>query len=208
MTITAIPQGTDEWKRERLGHVTASRVADVMAKVKTGEAKTREKYRYEIVTQRLTNEIVDGYTNDAMAWGTEQEPYARMAYEARTGNFVNQVGFVKHWGIKWVGASPDGLVGDDGLIEIKCPNTLTHLKTLESGKAPSEYIGQMQMQMWVTGRSWCDFVSYDPRLPDELRYFCIRVNRDNDYISAMEKDVLQFLYEVEQTIKTLKEKSC
>lgn len=208
MTITAVQQGTDEWKRERLGHVTASRVADVMAKVKTGEAKTREKYRYEIVTQRLTNEIVDGYTNEAMAWGSEQEPYARMAYEAHTGNFVTQTGFVKHWNIKWVGASPDGLVDDDGLIEIKCPNTLTHLKTLESGKAPSEYIPQMQMQMWVTGRHWCDFVSYDPRLPDELRYFCVRVKRDDEYINSMEADILQFLNEVEQTIKTLKEKSC
>lgn len=208
MTITAIPQGTDEWKRERLGHVTASRVADVMAKVKTGEAKTREKYRYEIVTQRLTNEIVDGYTNDAMAWGTEQEPYARMAYEARTGNFVNQVGFVKHWNIKWVGASPDGLVGDDGLIEIKCPNTLTHIKTLESNKAPSEYIGQMQMQMWVTGRHWCDFVSYDPRLPVELNYFCTRVMRDDQYIMVMENDIVEFLAEIEQTIKHLMEKPC
>lgn len=208
MNITAVPQGTDEWKRERLGHVTASRISDVMAKVKTGEAKTREKYRYEIVTQRLTNEIQDGYVNEAMSWGTEQEPYARMAYEAKTGNFVTQVGFIKHEGIYWVGASPDGLVGDTGLIEIKCPNTATHLKTLESGKAPTEYYGQMQMQMWVTGREWCDFVSYDPRLPDELRYFCVRVHRDEEYLKEMEADVLQFLYEVEETIKLIKEKSC
>lgn len=202
--ITLIEQGTDAWKLQRLGFVTASRVADVLAKVKSGEAKTREKYRYELITQRLTGKIVEGYTNDAMAWGTEHEPYARMQYEARTGDFVQVTGFHKHPTIDWVGASPDGFVGDDGLIEIKCPNTETHLRTLEADKPPTQYIPQMQMQMWVTNRDWCDFVSYDPRLPDDLGYFCAKVWRDDTYIKIMELEVLDFLAEVETTITNLR----
>ena len=206
--ITAIEQGTDAWKQQRLGYVTASRVTDVMAKVKTGEAKTREKYRYELVVQRLTGVVPESYTNDAMAWGTDNEPYARMKYEARTGNFVQLTGFHKHPTIAWVGASPDGLVEEDGLIEIKCPNTDTHLRTLEANKAPSQYIAQMQMQMWVMNRDWCDFVSYDPRLPEELCYFTVRVLRDDEYIKNMESEVLAFLAEIETTITTLKERKC
>ena len=206
--ITAIEQGTDAWKQQRLGYVTASRVSDVMAKVKTGEAKTREKYRYELVVQRLTGVVPEGYINDAMAWGTDNEPYARMKYEAKTGNFVQLTGFHKHPTIAWVGASPDGMIEDDGLIEIKCPNTETHLRTLEAKKAPSQYISQMQMQMWVMNRDWCDFVSYDPRLPEDLCYFSIRVLRDDEYIKNMEAEVLAFLAEIETTITTLKDRKC
>jgi putative phage-type endonuclease len=197
-------QGTQEWLMERLGHVTASRVKDVLAKVKTGEAKTREDYRWELVTQRMTGIVQESYKNSAMEWGTQTEPDARIEYEVRHGNFVTQTGFIKHPTIAWVGASPDGLVDEDGCIEIKCPNTKTHLQTLQSGTAPSQYYGQMQMQMWVTGKQWCDFVSYDPRVTKRnLRFFCIRVDRDNEYIANMEQEVLSFLEEVEAVIFNL-----
>jgi hypothetical protein len=199
-----IEQGTTAWKMERLGHITASRIADVLATVKTGEAKGREKYRWEIVTQRITNEITEGYTNEAMAWGTATEPQARVMYAIKNTTLVEQVGFVKHPTLQWVGASPDGLVDEDGLIEIKCPNTDTHLQTILGDKAPSKYVPQMQMQMWVTGREWCDFVSYDPRLPDDLSYFCKRVKRDNSFIAKMEVEVKQFLDEVANTLTVLK----
>lgn len=194
-------QGTLEWKLERLGHVTASRVADVLAKIKTGEAKTREDYRWELVTQRITNDIeVVGYINDAMQHGIDTEAQARMAYEVATGNFVDQTGFIRHSSIKWVGASPDGLIGLDGNLEIKCPHTKTHLQTIKAQKAPTKYYPQMQMQMWVAERKWTDFVSFDPRLPDEFQFFCVRVPRDEEYIKNMEVEVVNFLNEVEQEI--------
>lgn len=197
-------QGTQEWLMERLGYVTASRIKDVLAKVKTGEAKTREDYRWELVTQRMTGIVQESYKNLAMEWGTQTEPDARIEYEVRHGNFVTQTGFIKHPTIKWVGASPDGLVDEDGCIEIKCPNTKTHLQTLQGGTAPAQYYGQMQMQMWVTNRQWCDFVSYDPRVTKRnLRFFCIRVDRDDEYIANMEQEVLLFLEEVEAVIFNL-----
>lgn len=200
----SIQQGTTEWLTERLGHVTASRITDVLAKGKSGEAKTRESYRWELVSQRMTGIIKDGFTNKAMEHGTATEPEARIHYEVTHGVFVDQVGFLKHPTIKWVGASPDGLVGDEGGLEIKCPNTDTHLQTIASGKAPAKYYGQMQMGMWVTGRKWWDFVSYDPRIQQKnLRYFCVRVMRDEEYIADMEREVLLFLSEVEEVINNL-----
>lgn len=199
-----VEQGTAEWLAERLGHVTASRIVDVMAKGKSGEAKTRESYRWELVSQRMTGIVKDGFTSKAMEHGTATEPEARIHYEVTHGVFVDQVGFIKHPTIKWVGASPDGLVGDEGGLEIKCPNTDTHLQTIASGKAPAKYIGQMQMGMWVTGRKWWDFVSYDPRIQQKnLRYFCVRVMRDEEYIADMEREVLLFLSEVEAVINNL-----
>jgi len=200
-------QGTIEWKLERLGHVTASRVADVLAKIKSGEAKTREDYRWELVTQRITNDIEEGgYINDAMQHGIDTEAQARMAYEVVTGNFVDQTGFIRHPTIKWVGASPDGLIGTDGNLEIKCPHTKTHLQTLKAQKAPTKYYPQMQMQMWVAEREWTDFVSFDPRLPDEFQFFCIRVSRDEEYIKNMELEVMEFLSEVEQELISIYER--
>jgi len=200
-------QGTIEWKLERLGHVTASRVADVLAKIKSGEAKTREDYRWELVTQRITNDIEEGgYINDAMQHGIDTEAQARMAYEVNTGNFVDQTGFIRHPTIKWVGASPDGLIETDGNLEIKCPHTKTHLQTLKAQKAPIKYYPQMQMQMWVAEREWTDFVSFDPRLPDELQFFCIRVPRDEEYIRNMELEVMQFLSEIEQELISIYER--
>lgn len=200
-------QGTDEWKIEKLGHVSAGSVSDILAKGKGGESKMRESYKWRIVTERLTGQIQESFSNDAMLWGVETEEQARTTYELTYGVTVDQTGFVKHPTMQWVGASPDGMVGTDGLIEIKCPHTKTHLQTLEIAKAPAVYIPQMQMQMWTMNRSWCDFVSYDPRLPHNLQFFCIRVNRDQEYIDNMEKEVIRFLAEVESTIEAFKQRN-
>lgn len=196
-------QGSQEWLQERLGHVTASRLADVLATVKTGEAASRRNYRAELVAQRLTGTVEAGYTNAAMQWGTDNEPIARSEYEVRKDVFVDQVGFIKHPTILWAGASPDGLVGLDGLIEIKCPNTATHIDTLLSQTIPSQYEKQMLWQIACTGRAWCDFVSFDPRLPSDLSFFCKRFNPSMEQIKEAEQAVITFLAEVEETLSKL-----
>lgn len=197
-------QRTEEWFKARLGKVTASRVADVLAKTKTGVSASRANYLTELVVERLTGQQAELYMNDAMQWGTDTEPQARMAYEAHKSVLVDEVGFIDHSSIQMFGCSPDGLVGDDGLIEIKCPNSKTAIETILSGKAPSKYIPQMQTQMAVTGRAWCDFVSFDPRLPEDLQLFVVRVNRDDEYIANLEKEVSAFLQEVDETVTKLK----
>jgi len=199
-----VEQRTEEWFKARLGKVTASRVADVLAKTKTGVSASRANYLTELVVERLTGQQAELYMNDAMQWGTDTEPQARMAYEAHKSVLVDEVGFIDHSSIAMFGCSPDGLVGDDGLIEIKCPNSKTAIETILSGKAPSKYIPQMQTQMAVTGRAWCDFVSFDPRLPEDLQLFVVRVNRDDEYIANLEKEVSAFLQEVDETVTKLK----
>jgi putative phage-type endonuclease len=196
-------QRTEEWFAARLGKVTASRVADVLAKIKSGESASRKNYKMELVVQRLTNKQGESFTNAAMEWGTEQEPFARMAYEAHTGTFVKEEGFVDHPTIEGFGCSPDGIVGE-GLIEIKCPNTANHIETVLENKVPSKYIPQMQCQMACTGAKWCDFVSFDPRVPEDLQLFVVRVERDQEYIDAMEVEVKQFLSEVLDLFNQLK----
>lgn len=196
-------QRTEEWFAARLGKVTASRVADVLAKIKSGESASRKNYKMELVVQRLTGKAGESFTNAAMEWGTEQEPFARMAYEAHTGTFVKEEGFVDHPTIEGFGCSPDGIVGE-GLIEIKCPNTANHIETVLENKAPSKYIPQMQCQMACTGAKWCDFVSFDPRVPEDLQLFVVRVERDQEYIDAMEVEVKQFLSEVLDLFNQLK----
>jgi putative phage-type endonuclease len=191
--------------QQRCGKVTASRVADVLAKIKTGEAAVRKNYKMELVVQRLTGQQPESFTNSAMEWGTATEPQARMAYEAHTGSFVEEKGFMDHPTIEWFGCSPDGVVGE-GLIEIKCPNTATHIETIIDEKAPSKYIPQMQCQMAVTGAKWCDFVSFDPRVPEDLQLVVVRVERDQEYIDSMEVEVKQFLGEVNELFILLKEK--
>jgi putative phage-type endonuclease len=202
---THIEQGSDEWHAARLGHVSASSVSDVMSKGRTegAESETRKSYRLKIVAQRLTGASEGGYTNAAMEWGTEQEPFARMAYEAARDVLVDKTGFWLHPTIPWVGVSPDGLVGDDGLVEIKCPNTTTHLEWVFAGKVPAKHMKQIQCQMWVTGRKWCDFVSYDPRLPARNQLFIVRVPRDENLIATMEAEVVKFLAEVDAMIELL-----
>ena len=196
-------QRTEEWFAARLGKVTASRVADVLAKIKSGESASRKNYKMELVVQRLTGKAGESFTNAAMEWGTEQEPFARMAYEAHTGTFVKEDGFVDHPTIEGFGCSPDGVVGE-GLIEIKCPNTANHIETVLENKAPSKYIPQMQCQMACTGAKWCDFVSFDPRVPEDLQLFVVRVERDQEYIDSMEVEVKQFLSEVLDLFNQLK----
>ena len=196
-------QRTEEWFAARLGKVTASRVADVLAKIKSGESASRKNYKMELVVQRLTGKAGESFTNAAMEWGTEQEPFARMAYEAHTSTFVKEEGFVDHPTIEGFGCSPDGIVGE-GLIEIKCPNTANHIETVLENKAPSKYIPQMQCQMACTGAKWCDFVSFDPRVPEDLQLFVVRVERDQEYIDSMEVEVKQFLSEVLDLFNQLK----
>jgi putative phage-type endonuclease len=200
-----IEQGTAEWHLMRLGKVTASRVSDVLAKIKTGESASRKNYRAELVVQRLTGLPSESFTNAAMEWGTATEPMARIAYEITKEVLVEQVGFIEHPTIAMFGCSPDGLV-HDGMIEIKCPNSATHIEYLTDNKAPAKYINQMQCQMAVTGRKWCDFVSFDPRLPEDLQLFVVRVERDQKYIDSMEVEVVEFLTEVEGMVNQLKER--
>jgi putative phage-type endonuclease len=199
-------QRTPEWYEARLGKVTASRVADVMAKTKSGYSASRANYMAQLICERLTGTQGDTYQNAAMAWGTEQEPAARGAYEARTGLLVQETGFVPHPTILMSGASPDGLVGDDGLVEIKCPNTATHIDTILSEAVPGKYIAQIQWQMVCTGRQWCDFISYDPRVPEKMQLWVKRVQRDQKLIDEMENEVFNFIEELESKIDALKEK--
>lgn len=196
MDCSEIIQGTDEWKQARLGRVTASRVADVIAKTKSGYSASRANYMAELIAERLTGVPADKYTNAAMAWGTATEDEARAAYEFQAGVVVETVGFVAHPAILWSGASPDGLVGDDGLVEIKCPNTATHIDTLLGGSIPAKYVTQMLWQMACTGRAWCDFVSYDPRLPGAMSIFVNRLERDEERLAEITKDVEAFLIEL------------
>lgn len=197
-------QRSDEWFAARLGKVTASRVADVIAKTKTGPSASRENYSTQLVLERLTNKQADSYTNAAMQWGTETEPMARQAYELKRGLFVNETGFVDHPTIEMSGASPDGLVGTDGLIEVKCPNSATHMETMLTQKVPAKYIPQMMWQMACTGRNWCDFVSYDPRFPENLQIFIERVTYDPTYVRMLELEITQFLDEVTKKVEILR----
>jgi putative phage-type endonuclease len=199
-----IEQGTNEWHQLRLGKVTASRVADIMAKTKTGPSASRNNYLIELALQRVTGAIEQSYTNDAMAWGTATEPQARVAYEVKTGNFVDQIAFVEHDIIEWFGCSPDGLINNDGHIEIKCPNSATHWATIKDNKPPSKYMIQMQTQMACTGRKWCDFVSFDPRMPERSQLFIQRVERDQTMIDEIETEVMKFLIEVFDEVKLMK----
>jgi putative phage-type endonuclease len=196
-------QGTDAWRRDRLGKVTASRVADVVARIKSGWGSSRANYAAQLIVERLTGEPQDNYTNAAMQRGIDLEPQARTAYQFWTDAEVTEVGFVPHPTIAMAGASPDGLVGDDGLVEIKVPNSATHIDTLLRRKPDEKYITQMMFQMACTGRSWCDFVSYDPRLPEHMQLFVKRVHRDNEQIAMLEKEATIFLVEVEAKLANL-----
>ena len=201
--IELIEQRTDAWFEARIGKVTASRVADVIAKTKTGYSTTRDNYMAQLVCERLTGQKGETFTNAAMQHGTETEPLARLSYEVAQNVLVDEVGFVPHPSIEMAGASPDGLVNDDGLIEIKCPNTATHIETLLSQTVPGKYNTQMQFQMACTGRKWCDFVSFDNRLPHELQLFVKRVPRDDAFIKQIEAEIVQFLAELDDKITKL-----
>ena len=196
-------QRTPEWFAARCGKVTASRVADVIARTKSGYAASRANYMAELVVERLTGLPTEGYTDAAMRWGIDQEPAARAAYSARTGELIEEVGFVPHPTLE-AGASPDGLVLD-GILEIKCPNTATHIEYLLEKTVPTKYFTQIQWQLACTGRAWADFVSFDPRMPPHLSLLVVRVQRDDAYITNLEREVSLFLSELEAKVATLKE---
>lgn len=198
-----IEQGSPEWHEIRRGKVTASRVSDVIAKTKTGWGASRANYMAELVAERLTGNTAETYTNAAMQWGTDKEPDARAAYEFRTDATVELIGFVDHPKLVMTGASPDGLIGKDGLIEIKCPNTATHIDTLLGQAMPSKYNTQIQWQLACTNRLWCDFVSFDPRMPESMRLFISRVERDDETIVELEKFVSDFLVETDRKVSEL-----
>jgi putative phage-type endonuclease len=198
-----LEQGSPEWLAARVGKVTASRVADVCAKTKTGWGASRANYMAELIAERLTGQPAQQYVNAAMQWGTDCEPQARAAYEFMQDATVEQVGLVPHPSIPMSAASPDGYVDADGMLEIKCPNTATHVDTLLGQAVPEKYITQMQWQMACAGRKWCDFVSYDPRLPANLSLFVARVARDDKRIAELEAMVREFLTELDAKVSAL-----
>lgn len=204
--MNAPVQGSPEWLSARAGHATASRFKDVLAKIKSGEAATRRNYRVQLVTERLTGRPCDSYQNAAMEWGTNTEPLARMAYEAITGEIVAEASFMPHPDVQWCGASPDGLIGDDGMVEIKCPfQSTVHVSTWQDGMPP-EHMAQVQGNLWVNGRQWCDFISYDPRMPEHLKVYRQRIERDPKYIDILAEEVVGFLASVESLYNELMER--
>ena len=199
-----IEQGSEEWLKIRLGKVTASGVADVLAKTKSGVSASRGNYLIKLAIQRVTGVVEESFTNDAMQWGKDNEAQARVAYEVASGNFVDQVAFVDHPTIAWFGASPDGLINQNGLVELKCPNSATHWSYIKDDGPPTKYYIQMQAQMACTGRSWCDFVSFDPRMPERSKLFIKRIMREDDYIAEMEAEVKRFFDEVAVEVNLMK----
>jgi len=199
-------QRSPEWYAARLGKVTASRVADVVAKTKTGYSTSRANYMAQLICERLTGVQGESYSSSAMQWGTDTEPMARAAYENHSGALVMETGLVPHQTIPMAAASPDGLIGSDGLVEIKCPITATHIETLLGQSTPGRYVTQMQWQMACTGRKWCDFVSFDPRMPESMQLFVERIQRNDETITLLEREVMMFLGELDKKVGELKEK--
>ena len=197
-------QQTPEWFAARLGKATGSRISDIVSKTKTGYGSSREDYLFQLVVERLTGVNTVSYSSPAMQWGVEQEEYARSAYEAHMGVLVDQVGSIDHPRIAMSSASPDGLIGDDGMVEIKCPMTKNHLNMFLGQSIAKSYMDQMMWQMAVTGRKWVDYVSFDPRCPAGLQLFIQTIERDNEYIAALEFEVVKFLDEVELKEKDLR----
>jgi putative phage-type endonuclease len=204
--MTDIIQGSKEWHALRLGRLTASRVADAVAKTKTGWGASRANLMATLIIERLTDTPQESFTSPAMQHGIDTEPQARAAYCFYRDAEVTEVGFVEHPSIPMSGCSPDGLIGDAGMLEIKCPNTATHLETLLDGTIPGKYVTQMQWQMACTGRQWCDFVSFDPRLPESMRLFVQRVPRNNARIEELSGEVIAFLVELNDKLATLRDR--
>lgn len=199
-------QRTEEWFAARLGKVTASKVADVMARTKSGYGAARKNYMMELLCQRLTGTREEGFTTAAMQRGNDLEPIARSAYEADTGLMVFETGLCDHPIIEGFAASPDGIVGDNGLLEIKCPNTATHIAFMETLIPDKKYQWQMLAQMACSGRDWCDFVSFDDRLPEPLQYVKVRFLRDEHKIKLMEEEVESFLFELAEKVQQMQER--
>jgi putative phage-type endonuclease len=204
--LAQLLQGTEEWKAARCGSLGASRIAEAIARTKTGWGASRANLMAELVVERLTGVPTEGYVSKEMQWGTEYEPQARAAYEFHRDVTVIEVGLVKHPKIEGSHASPDGLVNDDGLLEIKCPNSATHIDTLLGATIPAKYVTQMLWQMACTGRQWVDFVSYDPRMPEPMRLFVSRLHRDDAAIAELEKMVREFLAETTLRVGHLRQR--
>lgn len=203
----ALTQRSQEWLQARVGHVTASAFKRVMGRKKDGGyLQDRKDYLMQVVSERLSGQPTSHYVTPSMQWGVEQEPAARDAYKLKTGFDVLEVGFIKHPTLM-VGVSPDGIVdcdGENGLIEIKCPNTTTHCAYILGGTLPDEHKAQVQGQMWITGFQWCDFVSFDPRMPTGLQLMVLRVQRDDEFIKLLEAEVASFLTDVDNMIEQIK----
>lgn len=202
-TVSNAEQGTEQWHLDRLGNATGSRFQDVIAKTRSGYSTSRKNYAVELALEIITGTRQDFYKSSAMEWGTETEPVARLEYELITGNEVEETGFWKH-DILPIGASPDGLVNKNGLLEIKCPNSATHLETLISGKVPRQYIAQVQGQLLITERDWADFVSYDPRMPENAKIKIIHVERDDEFIKELIYELEEFVKEVDEQVQFIK----
>jgi putative phage-type endonuclease len=197
-------QRSAEWFAARVGKATASKIADIIAKTKSGVSASRSTYAGQLIAERLSGTPAEGFSNAAMQWGTDQEPAARDAYQMHRLCEVVEIGFADHPTIPMSGASPDGLVGDDGLVEIKCPNSATHIDTLLKKAIPSKYVTQMMWQMACTGRAWCDFASFDPRLPEHMQLIVIRLHRDDAMIAEIEAEVAKFLAEIDEKVAALR----
>lgn len=203
--LLRIEQRTSEWYEARLGKATASRFKDILATLKSGgESAARKNYRAELVVERLTGMPIERYRSAAMDWGTETEDLARLEYTLKTGNAVEEVGIFVHEKLA-AGASPDGLVGKDGLVEIKCREVANHIQMLRSGEVSNDYTAQIQGQLWLTDRKWCDFISFAPELPENAQLFIKRVPRDEGYIKNLASEVTKFLAEVDAEVAFVKE---
>lgn len=201
--MTNIIQGSPEWFDIRRGKVTASRVADVIAKTRNGWGASRANYMAQLIAERLTGTTAESFSNATMQWGTDTEPQARAAYEFMQDVDVTEIGFVVHPLITASGASPDGLVGENGMVEIKCPNTATHIDTLLGKGIPSRYLTQMQWQIACTGREWCDFVSYNPRMPERMNLFVERIAADRELARELEGHIQEFIGELDDKVASL-----
>lgn len=205
LDLATLEQGSAEWLRARAGSVGASSIADLMAQTKSGWSASRANLMARLIAERMTGTPVETFVSAEMRWGTETEPQARDAYSLMRDVDVAEVGLVPHPTISGAHASPDGLVGEDGLVEIKCPGTATHIETLLSGKIADRYVKQMQFQMACTGRAWCDFLSFDPRMPGDLAIFIARVPRDDAGIAEIEDAVRGFILELEAKLRRLED---
>lgn len=202
-----LPEYIDEqdWHAKRLGKVTASKIADVVAKTRNGWGASRANYMAQLVAERLTGARTEGFTSADMLWGIEKEPQAIAMYCFEQDAEVEPVDFIDHPTIDMSGASPDGCVVGGGLIEVKCPKTATHIETLLTGTIDTRYILQMQWQMACTGAEWCDFASFDPRMPADLQLWVKRVERDGEKIAELEEQVRVFLAELAEKVRRLEE---
>jgi len=206
MTVHMVTQGSPEWHALRVGKVTASRVADVVARIKSGGyGASRANYMAELVLERLTGKAVEGFVSQDMLLGTAREPDARAEYELRMRCEVERIGFVDHPVIPMTGASADGFVGDCGLVEFKAPKPATHLATLRTGSIPGDYLTQIDWNLACNPtRQWCDFCSFNPEFPEAMTLFRKRVDRDNARIALLEKEIRAFLAELDREVAELR----